>query len=253
MKDMTKLMLENSKCQLSTQQISQELRSSVQPILAAQRELAELNHNKHMELIRIIVKARYKDTHADIRGIKESMLKLISSYPTPIFEKDDDDDAKKGEKDSMRKLEPSPKVKPKGQQKQKPRSAKQTSAKTSDVGKKKGIDETLNIQIDEKILEKQKKHDIEESKAYNWKKEHEEKMKRENIGTSQRRKSFRNNRPPIVTFPKTSATPKNPISYHTPKPNLPLKNHHKKSRKQLQNHHHPLIQQMLMHKSISRC
>ncbi|XP_021975377.1 extensin-like [Helianthus annuus] len=37
-------------------------------------------------------------------------------------------------------------------------------------------------------------------------------MKRENIGTSQRRKSFRNNRPPITTFPKTSAAPKRLVS-----------------------------------------
>ncbi|MFS8016412.1 hypothetical protein Hanom_Chr15g01368391 [Helianthus anomalus] len=70
MKDLMKQMLENSKCQPSTQQISQELWNSVQPILAAQRELAELNQNKHMELIRIMIEARYKDTRAYIRGIK---------------------------------------------------------------------------------------------------------------------------------------------------------------------------------------
>ncbi|XP_022014409.1 histone H1.1-like [Helianthus annuus] len=121
----------------------------------------------------------------------------------------------------MRKLEPDPKVKPKGQQKQKPGSAKDTSAtffEKSDVGKKKGIDETLNVQTNEEILAKQKRKDTTESKAYNWKKEQEEKMKRENIGTSQRRKSFRNNRPPIATFPKTSATPKRHVSSAATKP-----------------------------------
>ncbi|KAJ0600577.1 hypothetical protein HanIR_Chr03g0118691 [Helianthus annuus] len=167
MKDMMKHMLENSKCKPSTQQITQEIWNYVQPILAAQRELAELNHNKHIELNRIMVEARYKDTQADIRGIKESLLKLTGSSPTPVFEKDDEDDAKKGEKDIMRKSEPDPKVKPKSKVQQNLRSAKQTSAKTSetsDVGKKKGIDETLNIQTDEKILEKQKKQDTEESR-----------------------------------------------------------------------------------------
>ncbi|XP_022032263.1 leucine-rich repeat extensin-like protein 5 [Helianthus annuus] len=47
-------------------------------------------------------------------------------------------------------------------------------------------------------------------------------MKRENqtqnIGTSNRRKSFRNNRPPIATFPKTTATSKKPQTTATTKP-----------------------------------
>ncbi|XP_022015065.1 pollen-specific leucine-rich repeat extensin-like protein 1 [Helianthus annuus] len=190
MKQMMKQMLEASKSQPSHQQITQELWNSVQLILAAQRELAELNHNKHMALIRVMVEARYNDTQTDIRGNKESLQKLTSSSPAP------------------------------GQQKQKPGSAKETSTKTSeksDVGKKRGIDETLNIQIDGEILAKQKKHDTEKSKAYNWKKEQEEKMKRENISTSLRRKSFRNNRPPITTFPKTSAALKRPVSSASPK------------------------------------
>ncbi|XP_022004683.1 proteoglycan 4-like [Helianthus annuus] len=121
----------------------------------------------------------------------------------------------------MRKLDVDPKAKPKGQQNQKPGSTKDTSAKSSeksDVGKKKGIDETLNVQIDEEILAKQKRKDTVDSKAYNWKKEQEEKMKKENIDTSQRRKSFRNNRPPIATFPKTSTTPKKPASSAATKP-----------------------------------
>ncbi|XP_021985685.1 leucine-rich repeat extensin-like protein 5 [Helianthus annuus] len=43
-------------------------------------------------------------------------------------------------------------------------------------------------------------------------------MKRENIGTSNRRKSFRNNRPPIATFPKISAIPKKHASFAETKP-----------------------------------
>ncbi|MFS7968903.1 hypothetical protein Hanom_Chr09g00802941 [Helianthus anomalus] len=149
-KRMMKQMLEVSKSLPSHQQITQELWNYVQPILAAQRELAEPNHNKHMALIRVMVEARYKDTQADIKGIKEFLQKLTGSSPAPIFEKNDDDHAKNVEKDLLRKFEPYPKVKPKGQQKQKPGSAKETSAITSeksDVGKKKGTDDTLTSKL----------------------------------------------------------------------------------------------------------
>ncbi|XP_022014592.1 pollen-specific leucine-rich repeat extensin-like protein 1 [Helianthus annuus] len=220
-KDMLKQVLEASKSQPSHQQITQELWNSVQPILAAQRELAELQHNSHMELIRVMVEARYKDTQADIRGIKESLAKPTGTSSAPIFENEDQDDAKKGEKDSMRKLDVDPKAKPKGQPKQKLESAKDTSAKSSEksyTGKKKGIDETLNKQTDEEILAKQKRKDTAESKADVWKQEQEEKLKRENIGTSNRRKSFRNNRPPIATFPKTTASSKKNQTTTTSKP-----------------------------------
>ncbi|MFS7963173.1 hypothetical protein Hanom_Chr08g00734981 [Helianthus anomalus] len=62
MKDMMKQILEVSKSQPSTQQTANELWKSVQPILHAQKNLSEINHNTHMELIRIMVDARYKDT-----------------------------------------------------------------------------------------------------------------------------------------------------------------------------------------------
>ena len=67
-----------------------------------------------MEFIRNLVDARYKDTQADIMNIKEHLLKLTGSTSTSIFEKDDDDDndAKKGEKDSLRKLPPDSKANP---------------------------------------------------------------------------------------------------------------------------------------------
>ncbi|MFS7966017.1 hypothetical protein Hanom_Chr09g00768931 [Helianthus anomalus] len=66
MKEMMKQMMELSKGQPSTQQIANELWNSVQPILHAQRNLVEINHNTHMELIWNMVDARYKDTQADI-------------------------------------------------------------------------------------------------------------------------------------------------------------------------------------------
>ncbi|MFS7978525.1 hypothetical protein Hanom_Chr10g00916501 [Helianthus anomalus] len=239
MKDMLKHVLEASKSQPSHQQITQELWNSVELILATQRELAELQHNSHMELIRVMVEARYKDTQADIRGIKESIVKLTGTSPAPIFEKEDQDDSKRGEKDSLRKLDADPKAKPKGQQQQKPGSAKDTSSKspeTSDAGKKKGVDETLNKRTDEEILEKQKRKDTTESKAVVWKREQEKKIRRETkaqkIGTSDRRKSLRNNRPPLATFPKRTAASKKPTTVATkPKPSPQKPSPHKPPQK----------------------
>ncbi|MFS8026423.1 hypothetical protein Hanom_Chr16g01486571 [Helianthus anomalus] len=52
-----------------------------------------------MTLIRNMVEARYKDTQAEIKAIKEALTKMTGTAPAPIFEDDDDqDDAKKGEK-----------------------------------------------------------------------------------------------------------------------------------------------------------
>ncbi|MFS7903964.1 hypothetical protein Hanom_Chr01g00030331 [Helianthus anomalus] len=96
MKDLMKQLVDTSKSQPSHQQLSQELWNTMQPILAAQRELAEIQHNSHMELIRVMVEARDKDTQAYIKGIKEFLAKLTGTSPTPIFEKEHQDDAKKG-------------------------------------------------------------------------------------------------------------------------------------------------------------
>ncbi|MFS7935752.1 hypothetical protein Hanom_Chr05g00407231 [Helianthus anomalus] len=62
MKYMMKHMMGHSKSQPSSQQIANELRKSVQSIIQAQRNLADINHNTHMELIRNMVEARYKFT-----------------------------------------------------------------------------------------------------------------------------------------------------------------------------------------------
>ena len=93
MKDQLKQLVDAFKIQTSHQQLCQELRNSVQPILAAPRELAEIQLNSHMKLIRVMVEARYKDTQADIKGIKECIAKLTGTTPAPVFEKDDEDDA----------------------------------------------------------------------------------------------------------------------------------------------------------------
>ncbi|KAF5761382.1 hypothetical protein HanXRQr2_Chr16g0764481 [Helianthus annuus] len=105
MKEMMKQMLEHSQSQPNTQQIANELWNSVQSILQAQRNLAEINHNTHMELIRNMVDARYKVTQADIEAIREQLVKFTSSALQQSFMmmKTEEDDAKKGDKDSLRK------------------------------------------------------------------------------------------------------------------------------------------------------
>ncbi|MFS8033637.1 hypothetical protein Hanom_Chr17g01571891 [Helianthus anomalus] len=95
-----------------------------------------------MELIRNMVDARYKDTQADIKAIKEYLVKIIGSAPTIVLHNDEDDDAKKGEKDSLRNLPPDSKVKPKPKPKvqQKPESAQQNLLqKLQRLEKEKGL------------------------------------------------------------------------------------------------------------------
>src|ERR1044071_6087557 len=66
-----------------------------------------------MAQIRTLVDARYTDTQADIKAIKDHLLKTTGSTPTTILRDEDDDefianDAKKGEsgRDRLPKLDP---------------------------------------------------------------------------------------------------------------------------------------------------
>ncbi|MFS7895539.1 hypothetical protein Hanom_Chr00s003210g01710661 [Helianthus anomalus] len=116
-----------------------------------------------------MVEARYKVTQADIKAIREHLVKTIGYAPTTVLPDDDeDDDAKKGEKGSLKKLQPdskaTTKAKPKVQQKLESAQPK-SSAKESEAGKQKGIDETHNKKDEEIALEKQKKQDTKEAKA----------------------------------------------------------------------------------------
>ncbi|MFS7970777.1 hypothetical protein Hanom_Chr09g00824891 [Helianthus anomalus] len=99
MKNMMKQMLEHSKSQPLTQQIADELWKSVQPIIQAQRNLADIHHTTHMELIRNMVEARYKVTQSDFKAIREHLLKTVGFAPPTVL-----DDAKNGENDKLRKL-----------------------------------------------------------------------------------------------------------------------------------------------------
>ncbi|MFS8004548.1 hypothetical protein Hanom_Chr13g01227161 [Helianthus anomalus] len=167
MKDMMRRMMEHSQSQPSTQKIANELWNSIQPILQAQINLVEINHNTHMELIRNMVDARYKVTQAYIKAIREHLVKTTACAPATVLPYDDEEeDANKGEKDSLRKLQPDSKTKSRPKVQQKSASAQpKSSAKASEAGKQKGIDETLNKKADEISLEKQKKQDTKEYKA----------------------------------------------------------------------------------------
>ncbi len=68
-------LVEASKSQPTHQQLSQELWNSVQPIITAQRELEEIQHNTEMAFFRNMVEAMYKDTQAEIKAIKEALTK----------------------------------------------------------------------------------------------------------------------------------------------------------------------------------
>ncbi|MFS7917817.1 hypothetical protein Hanom_Chr03g00193651 [Helianthus anomalus] len=85
MKDMIRQMMEHSHNQPTTQQIANELWKFVQPIIQAQRNLADINHNTHMELTRNMVEARYKVTQADIKAIRKHLVKTTGSAPATTF------------------------------------------------------------------------------------------------------------------------------------------------------------------------
>ncbi|MFS8018818.1 hypothetical protein Hanom_Chr15g01396531 [Helianthus anomalus] len=119
MNESIELLVAASKSQPTPQQYSQELWNAVQPIITAQRELAEIQHNHQMALLRNMVDARYKDTQADIKAIKEALVNLTGTTPTSIYKDDDqDDDAQKGKKHDMKKFgRPTPNQKPETEKK----------------------------------------------------------------------------------------------------------------------------------------
>ncbi|MFS7986823.1 hypothetical protein Hanom_Chr11g01014741 [Helianthus anomalus] len=68
----------------------------MQPIIQAQRNLADINNNTHMELVRNMVEARYKVTQAYTKAIREHLVKTTGSAPATVLQDEDEDDAKKG-------------------------------------------------------------------------------------------------------------------------------------------------------------
>ncbi|MFS7953638.1 hypothetical protein Hanom_Chr07g00621021 [Helianthus anomalus] len=97
MNESIEFLVQASKSQPTLQQYSQEIWNAVQPIITPQREFAENQHNHQMLLIRNMVNARYKDTQAEIKAIREALTNMIGATSVPIIRDDDDqDDAKRG-------------------------------------------------------------------------------------------------------------------------------------------------------------
>src|ERR1044071_9947581 len=161
-----------------------------------------------MAEIRNMVDARYKDTHADIKAIKDHLLKTTGSAPTTILRDENDDaftadDAKKGEsgRDRLPKLDPfgcppsqegqaksankpeSTKTAPQQQQQATPTAPQQTTDKS------KAVDNSANIEAEKAAQAKQKRADTLEAKAellVNLKKEQQQEI--EDVGSSKRMK-----------------------------------------------------------------
>ncbi|MFS7937505.1 hypothetical protein Hanom_Chr05g00428341 [Helianthus anomalus] len=96
MKDMMNQMMKHSKSQPSIQKIANELWKSVQPIIQAQRNLADINHNTHIELIRNMIESKFKVTQADIKALREHLVKTNGSAPATVLQEEVEDDAKRG-------------------------------------------------------------------------------------------------------------------------------------------------------------
>src|ERR1044071_2127750 len=161
-----------------------------------------------MAEIRNMVDARYKDTHADIKAIKDHLLKTTGSAPTTILRDENDDaftadDAKKGEsgRDRLPKLDPfgcppsqegqaksankpeSTKTAPQQQQQATPTAPQQTTDKS------KAVDNSANKEAEKAAQAKQKRADTLEAKAellVNLKKEQQQEV--EDVGSSKRMK-----------------------------------------------------------------
>ncbi|MFS7919546.1 hypothetical protein Hanom_Chr03g00213911 [Helianthus anomalus] len=91
--DILKTLVRNSKSPPTNAQIVKEIWTHAQLYLQLQKKFADATHNIHMELIRNMVDARYKDTQSEIKAIKDHLLQttcstLKQSYPV--------DDAKRG-------------------------------------------------------------------------------------------------------------------------------------------------------------
>ncbi|MFS8023726.1 hypothetical protein Hanom_Chr16g01454841 [Helianthus anomalus] len=102
-KEMMKNLVQNSKAPPSNADIAKETWANVQPYLHLQKQVVEEKHNMHVELIRPMVDAKYKDSRAEVKSIKDFIHENTGKTLTlPTYE----DDVKKGEKECMRKLPP---------------------------------------------------------------------------------------------------------------------------------------------------
>ncbi|MFS7969918.1 hypothetical protein Hanom_Chr09g00814891 [Helianthus anomalus] len=92
-KDMMQIFLKNSKPRPTNAEIAKEIWEHVQPCLHLQKQVAEERYTIQVELVRETMDARYQDTHAEIKAIKDFIFENTRQALTlPEY-----DDAKKGE------------------------------------------------------------------------------------------------------------------------------------------------------------
>ncbi|KAJ0916301.1 hypothetical protein HanPSC8_Chr06g0260061 [Helianthus annuus] len=77
-----------------------ELWNLFQPFLHHQAQIADQQHEKHVQQLRNAMESRYKDTQADLKALKTQILHSTGTAPPPVFFIDQlpEDNAKKGEK-----------------------------------------------------------------------------------------------------------------------------------------------------------
>ncbi|TKW76814.1 MAG: hypothetical protein DI543_18975, partial [Bradyrhizobium icense] len=77
-----------------------ELWNLFQPFLHHQAQVADQQHEKHVQELRNAMESRFKDTQADLKALKTQILHNSGTAPPPVFFIDQlpEDNAKKGEK-----------------------------------------------------------------------------------------------------------------------------------------------------------
>ncbi|MFS7936026.1 hypothetical protein Hanom_Chr05g00410541 [Helianthus anomalus] len=99
---MLKILVQNSKPPPTNAELAEKVWFHAQSYLQLQKQSAHATHNIHMEMIRNMIEARYNDTQAEIKAVKDHILQAIGTIPTPRYPTDE---AKKGESsNNLRKL-----------------------------------------------------------------------------------------------------------------------------------------------------
>ncbi|KAJ0623114.1 hypothetical protein HanIR_Chr01g0028211 [Helianthus annuus] len=150
-KDMLKTMVQNSRVPPINAESANEIWTHASMYLQLQKKSTDTTHNMQMELIRNMVDARYVDTEAEIKAIRDHLLQTTGTAPT--LSKYTNDDAKKGENDSMRKLPPLVK---KAQKRLDTSAAKKFKADALEKEKRKDTREVKDMLTVEEILERKK-------------------------------------------------------------------------------------------------
>ncbi|MFS7911179.1 hypothetical protein Hanom_Chr02g00115001 [Helianthus anomalus] len=95
-KEMIKTLVENSRSPSTDADVAKEIWVYAQMYLQIQKQVGEEKQNMHMELVRIMVDAKYKETQEEVKSIKDFILENTGT--TLILPKYHDD-TKKGKEE----------------------------------------------------------------------------------------------------------------------------------------------------------